>query len=85
MYQVSLRETTNVYFLNFLAMTKWVFFKSEDKFGSLCQTLLPFAFANGSNVWPVLRESLAAFALKEANFTEKTQGNYEKVWPPCPN
>jgi hypothetical protein len=27
-------------------MSKWVFFKSEDKFGINCQTHLPFAAAD---------------------------------------
>jgi hypothetical protein len=41
--------------------------------------------ANGSFVWPLLQESLAAFASKMAKFTEKTPGNYKKVWPSCRN
>jgi hypothetical protein len=42
---------------------------------------LRFRIANGRNVWPLLQESLAAFAPLRGDFTEKTLGSYRKVWP----
>jgi hypothetical protein len=42
--------------------------RESPKIGCFGQTFLPFAGADGRNVWPLLQESLAAFASKKDEF-----------------